>query len=45
VTSKTYLVSTADVGHTIRVAVTNRADGGNQEPVTLNSLPTAPVAH
>jgi hypothetical protein len=44
VTTKTYTVTAADVGHTIRVRVTCRGDNGNGVPVTVTSQPTAPVA-
>ena len=44
VTTPTYTVRAADVNHTIRVRVTNTGDGGNGEPVTVDSAPTAPMA-
>jgi hypothetical protein len=43
VTSKTYVVTGADVGHTIRVRVTCRGDNGNGQAVDATSAPTAPV--
>jgi hypothetical protein len=43
VTSQTYLVTSADVGHTIRVRVTCTGDNGNGQPVDATSAPTAPV--
>jgi hypothetical protein len=43
VTTSTYTVTAADVGHTIRVAVTNTGDGGNGWSTTATSPPTAPV--
>ena len=45
VTSATYTVVAADVGHTIRVSVTNTGDGGNGQSTTADSPPTAPVLH
>lgn len=42
-TAANYYVTGADVGHTIRVAVTNTADNGNNSPRTATSPPTTPV--
>jgi hypothetical protein len=43
VTTPTYFVSSADVGHTIRVRVTNTGDNGGGQSTTADSPPTAPV--
>jgi hypothetical protein len=43
VTTQTYRVTAADVGHTIRVRVTCTGDNGNGQPVDATSAPTAPV--
>jgi hypothetical protein len=43
VTTEQYYVTGADIGHTIRVAVTNTADNGNNSPRTATSPPTTPI--
>jgi hypothetical protein len=43
VTTPQYVVRSADVGHTIRIAVTNTGDNGNGSSTTATSPPTAPV--
>lgn len=43
VTTPTYTVTSADVNHTIRVAVSATGDGGNGHTTTVTSAPTAPV--